>query len=186
METGIINIHMLWVALELYYLVLELKCSIFFLCRTFSRWQGQAARFPDALKSNSLQPKLLPSTKFAVSTGCTWSQNPFDAALQMTMPETRYSNPCARYQTPTSAAPNSSQREAQIGRNRAWKLETRSPITREQQSTIFPLKEIPRQSYGGKHVLYEALSDSSLWATYDLCHTHYLLLLNCKCTWIVH
>jgi len=52
-----------------------------------STWQGQAARFPDALKSNSLEPKLLPSTKFAVCTGCTGRQNPFDAALQMTVPE---------------------------------------------------------------------------------------------------
>jgi hypothetical protein len=54
---------------------------------TLSRWQGGAARFPDALKSNSLQTQLLPSTKFAVSTGCTGNQNPLDAALQMTMPQ---------------------------------------------------------------------------------------------------
>jgi hypothetical protein len=116
---------------------------------TFSTWQGQAARFPDALKSNSLQPKLLPSTKFAVSTGCTGNQNPLDAALQMTVPQTRYSNPCARYQTPTSAGPKSSQRDAQIRRNRGWKLETRSPITSEQLWTIFPLKEMPGEITGG-------------------------------------
>lgn len=54
---------------------------------TLSTWQGQAARFPDALKSISLQPKLLPRTKFTVSTGCTGNQNPLDAPLQMTVPQ---------------------------------------------------------------------------------------------------
>jgi hypothetical protein len=48
-------------------------------------WQGQAARLPDALKSKSLQPKLLPGAKFAVSTGCTGNQNPLNGALQMTV-----------------------------------------------------------------------------------------------------
>jgi hypothetical protein len=55
--------------------------------KTFSTWQGQSARFPDALKSNSLHPQLLPITKFAVSTGCTGSRNSLDGALQMTVPQ---------------------------------------------------------------------------------------------------
>ncbi|CAK9224429.1 unnamed protein product [Sphagnum troendelagicum] len=54
---------------------------------TFTTWQGHAARFPDALKSNCLQPQPLPTTKFAVNTGCTGNRKPLDAALQMTVPQ---------------------------------------------------------------------------------------------------
>jgi len=69
-----------------------------------------------------------------------WKSKPIRCCPADDCASTRYSNPCAPNQTPTSAAPNSSQRNAEIGRNRAWKFETQSPKMREQLWTIFPVK----------------------------------------------
>lgn len=49
---------------------------LFFCSLTFSMGENQATHFLNALKSNSLKPKL-PNTKIVVSTKCTQNQNPW-------------------------------------------------------------------------------------------------------------
>jgi hypothetical protein len=141
----------------------------FSVAETSSTWQGEAARFPDALKSNSLQPnKLMPSTKFAVSTRGTGNQNPVDAALQMTVPQLDTQTSAHEIKRPLARTQFFAKRR---GNRKKQSLEIRNTISKDAWATLRVIR--------GKDEVHEGLSDSSLWAAYAMIHailTSYYLL----------